>query len=700
MDAILGNTAAVVGLVVGFGFLIFVHELGHFLAAKMVGIKVTQFAIGFGPAIFSYRKGLGIRAGSTEAEYETAHGEKNAEETGNPVGAGREASGAEALGLKAVGENGGQPMSETEYRLNWLPLGGYVKMLGQEDMDPTATSEDPRAFNRKPVWARAIVISAGVFMNLVSGLLLFIIAFMAGVTFPPAIVGGTIPGSPAATAYALGHDHDLEYQGLKAGDRVLTFDGEAVTDFTDLVLGTALSSPGQTVTLEVEREPGAPPLTYRMTPVKSRKSSSRFLSIGVEQSMSLHLAGKSEDDAPLPPELSKAGVTWGMKAVEAAGKPVARFDQLMDAIRAGKGEPVPVTFANEAGGQRVTAELRAQAGLGQNDQEQLHLAGLRPMLEVAQVSANTVAAKMGLQDGDVIAAIDGQAWPSYDEGIQAIRNAAGKTITIRVLRQGELVTLDPAMPLGKPGKGKLGFAVAYGGNSAPLVAGVLPDSPAAALQLAPGDRIDAIGDLPVQSWTDVQRLLQRHALAGTEVSVTFTRRIKGNPQVQGRFTLDEAAAAELAGANWHVPAASYFLMLTAPITADDPLAATAMGLHKTKQFMLQTYLTLYRLFQGTVPIDELRGPVGIVDAGIRTARDGGPTYLLFFLGLISVNLVVINFLPLPIVDGGLMVFLIIEKLKGSPVSPKVLMVANWIGLVIIGGVMLMTFYFDITRPPL
>src|SRR5690606_29198745 len=111
-------------------------------------------------------------------------------------------------------------LGETEYRLNWLPLGGYVKMLGQEDMDPGARSDDPRSFNAKPIWARAAVISAGVTMNLITGAIFFVIAFSAGVDFPPAVVGMIAPGSPAADTYAQGHDNDPAYQGLRPGDVV------------------------------------------------------------------------------------------------------------------------------------------------------------------------------------------------------------------------------------------------------------------------------------------------------------------------------------------------------------------------------------------------------------------------------------------------------------------------------------------------
>src|SRR5689334_21979953 len=99
-------------LIFGFGFVIFFHELGHFLAAKWAGVKVEQFAVGFGQALFSWRKGLGFRWGSSNKELEGI--EKRAKD------------GAADVDLSQLGE--------TEYRLNWIPLGGYVKMLGQDDL--------------------------------------------------------------------------------------------------------------------------------------------------------------------------------------------------------------------------------------------------------------------------------------------------------------------------------------------------------------------------------------------------------------------------------------------------------------------------------------------------------------------------------------------------------------------------------------
>src|SRR6187431_1286093 len=148
-------------LVFGFGFVIFWHELGHFLAAKWVGIKVEQFAVGFGQAVLAWRKGIGVRVGTTRPEYERRVNEflGAKEKDGGEL---NDKSGYTTVQIDAAGRELG--MGETEYRLNWIPLGGYVKMLGQDDMNPNAISEDPRAYPQKSVGARMLVISAGVIM--------------------------------------------------------------------------------------------------------------------------------------------------------------------------------------------------------------------------------------------------------------------------------------------------------------------------------------------------------------------------------------------------------------------------------------------------------------------------------------------------------------------------------------------------------
>jgi regulator of sigma E protease len=119
------------------------------------------------------------------------------------------------------------------------------------------------------------------------------------------------------------------------------------------------------------------------------------------------------------------------------------------------------------------------------------------------------------------------------------------------------------------------------------------------------------------------------------------------------------------------------------VRASNPLSAMWIGLKKTGGFIYQTYMTIERMIiSRTVGIEKVSGPVGIVKMGSEIAH-GGITKLLYFLGFLSATLAVINFLPLPIVDGGLLIFLIIEKIKGRPVNLKLQMVTQLIGLVLI-----------------
>jgi regulator of sigma E protease len=174
------------------GFLIFVHELGHFITAKRFGIKVTEFGFGFPPRL------IGVYRDKTGFHWVLA-----------PF---------LSPSSRHRGEVNVAPDS-TIYSINIIPLGGFVKMVGEED--PT----DPRSFARQSVLKRAIVLSAGSFMNLVTPILIFAILFM---TPQDAVVGsvtitGVAPRSPAAEA------------GLRPGDIITQVNGKQVDNHADLI---------------------------------------------------------------------------------------------------------------------------------------------------------------------------------------------------------------------------------------------------------------------------------------------------------------------------------------------------------------------------------------------------------------------------------------------------------------------------------
>ncbi|MHC5144665.1 MAG: site-2 protease family protein, partial [Planctomycetota bacterium] len=130
--------------------------------------------------------------------------------------------------------------------------------------------------------------------------------------------------------------------------------------------------------------------------------------------------------------------------------------------------------------------------------------------------------------------------------------------------------------------------------------------------------------------------------------------------------------------------------------ASNPIEATQMGLKKAWQFVWRSYVTLGRLFQRSVPVSALSGPVGIISMTYQVAG-GSLDHYLYFLGLISSCLAVMNLLPLPVLDGGHIVILLIEKISGKPINERILATAMYAGMALLLGLVLVITYHDLIR---
>ncbi len=677
-------------IVLGFGFLIFVHELGHFVVAKLVGIKTTQFAIGFGHSLLTWRKGLGFRVGTTEPEYEKrikdaykAKCEADGKTDPAPPTVQQTDQIAAELGL-----------GETEYRLNYIPLGGYVKMLGQEDMDPSARSEDPRAFNNKSVSARFAVISAGVIMNVIFGMIFFIIAFMSGVKFPPAVVGSVADDSPAAVVYAQGHENDPAYLGLQPDDKITHINGKEVDDMMDVKYATILSNDQTKLDMTIERAGAEQPLHYVLQPEVNEASGLYY--IGIESPLSMKVDAVVEGS-----EAKAAGITKNMMISAVNGKPVERSSQYSDLVREARGKHVAVTLTDTESGKTIDVQAAAAPSLTTDGGEKTpaNLLGLVPPTEISFISEKSVAEKAGLKSNDVIESINGQVWPSPDEVVKVAEEAhkGDNMVSLVLLRKGERIEMEP-IKLSRKGKLGIGMGQAYDNV---VIADTLPDSPVNEHgKLVSGSKLVSLNGEPIESWADFQRKLTDLAAQENqnEVELTYALNLPEQPQETVKVALTSSMKQQLAEASWYpqLPEGILVDLLRVPVVGDNPMEAAALGFKKTHQWITNTYMTLVRLFQRTVPAKELSGPVGIVHQGTIIAQ-GGWQYLLYFLGLISINLAVINFLPIPITDGGQAVFLAIEKIKGSPVSVGFQTAATVVGLVLLLCVFLFVTYNDITR---
>ncbi|HEY2156374.1 MAG TPA: site-2 protease family protein, partial [Isosphaeraceae bacterium] len=231
---VLGVVFNILKVVFGLGFVIFIHELGHFLAAKWAGVKVEKFFLGFDPyglRVASFRRG------------------------------------------------------ETLYGIGAIPLGGYVKMLGESDEGATEQTDDPRAFSNKSVGARTVILSAGVVMNLILGMVLFTAAYMSGVKEIPAILGAVDSASPAFEA------------GLRPADEILSINGRGDVNFMRLSMKTSLTPAGRPLNLVVKRRGVAEPIPITVFPKRQAKSDRP--TIGISQAASLDLSEtKPYEDLP------------------------------------------------------------------------------------------------------------------------------------------------------------------------------------------------------------------------------------------------------------------------------------------------------------------------------------------------------------------------------------------------------------------
>ncbi|HEY0009080.1 MAG TPA: site-2 protease family protein [Tepidisphaeraceae bacterium] len=687
---------------IAFGFVIFWHELGHFLAARWAGVRVEQFAVGMGQALVSYRKGIGLRFagfgkggwhwGSTQDDFdkrvsaEFARREDERRQTdlqfqeSNHTPTLREQYDiAKDLGI-----------GETEYRLSWIPLGGYVKPTGQDDLRPAAqvASDDPHAFGAKPVGKRMVIISAGVVMNVILAFFLYIALFMHGFNAPPAVVGMVMPNSPAQAG------------GLQVGDRIRTINGHVQNDYTKITMNVALLPAGEPAEVVVERPDESQEKKLQITPVKSA-GNHNMPAIGVLPSPTLQTDGSSPEERLYYSAGSEA-MPAGSQIIKVQGQTVGPNDYyILDrAIQASGGKPVDVTIRRADGSEhpfavQPTIELSNFAATA--ERAAISLLGIQPRVSITAVKRGGPADVAGVRPGDVILQIFnvslGEALqpPSYEQFLERV-NAAGQNahkIRFQMLRNDQTVDSQELVPTDIVNKKRRGISVLPGFDLGHVIVGaVAADSAAAKAGLAKGDRITAVNDAPVGTWFDLMN--QVGEKAGT-MKLSIER--DGKPQAL-ELAVSDADAAHLG--NMQLTHTLPLTPLIEPRITTNPLTAAAWGYEETKFAIFHVYRTLRSLFQGDVPLSNLSGPLGIFSAG-SAAADRGPDWLIWFTALISANLAVVNFLPIPIVDGGLFLFLLAEKFTGRPPSPRLQAAAQVIGLVLLGSLFLFVTYHDILR---
>jgi membrane-associated protease RseP (regulator of RpoE activity) len=708
----------------GFGFVIFIHELGHFLFAKWAGVRVDRFSIGFGPVIL--RKQIG----------------------------------------------------ETEYALSLLPLGGYVKMLGQEDTPAEITGEaktDPRSYLAKSYWWQTAILLGGVLFNLISSYFILLgIAWYGKQTIVP-VVGSVV----ATIKDEQGHNQPspAARMGLKAGDRILTVNGQPMREF-DTIQMAIISSGKDPLVMTVQRLDAAGVAQEIRLPADGPGISAApdydngRLTFGIKQMEGMTVAFTKAYAAKPFPDAPKSGE----RIIAIAGKPLpanATGQTLRDLLQPYAGTTVALTL--RADGERtVTLPYGGEVLDGS-------LATGFPVRIDSMIPGGDPA---GLRPGDVIISVDSQPIAGVLRFLGATRVGLNenRAFPVRVWRDGQEMDLTVR---GRDLSGRqlvgaspdivTGFLpvlpVAFDGKPSPLSeAGIVPGDaiidlseptddvlkPREAAVVSGGQRIliplstdDGIasrrGDPP-------GRLTRLFGATGTP-SLASELRGKRVTAVEGPVlqlaTRDGVALSRpsrgLTEAGWSaltaglkpgdwitgvVPTADAFAFEVvrgagAPRSVTikprdpgvamvlDPVAMTTYELKAwTEAFsiandaaysmVVKTLQIIPKFFKSTKdggldPNKALTGPIGIFTMLKGSAERYGLVKYLELMALIGLNLFLINLLPIPVTDGGQLMFLTIEAVTRRPLASWARNIAMYIGLAMVMALMLYVIGLDILR---
>lgn len=549
------------------GGVIAVHELGHFLFAKWCNIRVDMFSIGFGPKLWSRKFG------------------------------------------------------ETEYCLSLIPLGGFVKIYGQ---DPEELTNDPepkpdRAFVKKSLIQKIGVLSGGPLFNYILAILIFAGLAVAGVQKLPAVATRVVAETPAYKA------------GLRSGDVILAVNGQTTRTFEEL-LDLIAQNPEKTMNFSVLRD-GAP---YNLDVAIQKENA--LTPYGEES-----IAGVLEGLDPLAHEPVMATTSpqhpWGFqngdRILEINDVKIVSWEDMekqLERMLPSLGEKIRFKVQRgETTAEVISPDLKPLVRkLPKREvHEFLEMADIQnPELFIKEVQPDSPAAKAGLRPGDRVISGNGQRVFSFDH-LKAVIQGAGEEIAKKAKAAGQSdPSLENAVRLNVEREGKR-----------------------------------------IELTASVRATKEKNPLG--EVIVTYTVGIlsAGRPMMPPNLIVDRTL---------------------------NPFRALWIGAGETASNTVMTVVGIKKLIFGEVSAKTVGGPIMIGklagDAAKRSWRE-----FFHIMAIISISLGVFNLLPVPILDGGHIVFAVMESLRGEPLSQRTQQTVLKVGLSLILVLMVFAFYNDITR---
>lgn len=532
------------------GILIFVHEFGHFIVARWCGVRVEVFSLGFGKKLLTFKRG------------------------------------------------------DTTYAISLIPLGGYVKMFGEQPGAEISEEDKKVSFLHKNVWQRIAVVLAGPLMNFFFAILVFFVVALMGEDLRSPVVGDIAENTPAYAA------------GLRSGDTVLAINNNSIQSWEDI---------GKALSLKEEKE--------TQVSFKVRREGSDEV-----ETFSINAQAK-----PNPNVLSRAEY-------------IANVDGM-----------TPLSSGTTIG-------LEPQS----------------PLLAA------------GMKTGDTITAINGQSvkhWRDLQNTL--IQIPASEALKFEVTKLDDNFKPTEIRTVDFTGDSKIrNYSLASLGivSSELFLQTVVKDSPAEEAGLKPLDRMISINSVVLRKWEDVINNIKDFS-GEKPVDITVERgtetiALKITPKMSKQMT--PAGVEEKRYVIGISPVVNTAFPDTIHIKAEGLGSAVVRGVEKTWDVTVMTVMSFVKIFQAKISPKNIGGVISIGQAASETFKIGMSQFLQM-MAIISVNLFVLNLLPVPVLDGGHLVFYIIEVFKGAPLSMRKMEVAQQVGLAILMSLMIFALFNDFTR---
>lgn len=534
--------SVVIPFVILLGLLIFVHELGHFLVAKWCGVRVEVFSLGFGKKILQYKRG------------------------------------------------------DTNYCLSLVPLGGYVKMFGDEVGAQISEEDRKYSFTHKSVWQRIAVVLAGPLMNFFFSIfILMLVAFMGEEVRAPR-VGDVHTDTSAFSA------------GFRSGDLILKVNSDKIGTW-DEIQEQLTRNASKDISFEVKRD-------------------------GSEHPIQLHAAAQL--------------------------KPNQNVLSLDDYV----GDIEGLSYSSRAA--------------------------------VVGIVPKTLMSDIGLKTGDRIVSVNAQQISYFRDLENVFMAFQEQAVNIVVERfdgkQAQNITLNGQL-------GKFSSLAVLGIESSELyLSKVMEQSPAYTAGIREGDKIISIDNFKPQRWEHVLNSIKSYSGTGPirisvarnnethdfQVTPQMTEHMNSQGGEEKRYTI---------GIVPHVYSAP---PVTLKMKTSNPIEALIRGVKRTNEITVMTVVSFMRLIQNKISHKNIGGVLSIGQAASETYKVG-IAHFLQLMAVISVNLFILNLLPIPVLDGGHLLFYSIEALRGAPLSMRKMEIAQQVGLFILISLMVLSLFNDFSR---